>query len=434
MASEAPPDEQEAPVAWILAAAILPVLIWSAINAPRNAQLLASLIATSAVLELIAPDAVRMGRRVIGPSLCISVAAYVLFGVPMAVLVGCARGIVRALARRSALPVGAQSVTWSILTPLFAGLAADLAMKQVPHAYGGWAHPLGAIVFIVAMFGLELIGAATKLTGPIGLLPPDAMRGFFPWAPAQYVLFGGVGFALAGQLQAGQLAVLVFLTAPFAIARASFAASGWGTERYVAALERENDVLLNRTGQFDRANGDLIEALAIAIDEQDGAERGRTKRISQLATRMGSALGINGWNLEILRRAALLHDVGILAVPGGEQTALHCEFGARLVARWRDGKTIAQVIEQHHERMDGSGYPRGLRGDQIIMEARIVAVAETYIQLTGANGMSTLDALGDIEARRGTEFDAAVVDTLRQAAEPRTADVLPMTRRRPTAS
>ncbi|MDQ6779756.1 MAG: HD domain-containing protein, partial [Candidatus Eremiobacteraeota bacterium] len=260
------------------------------------------------------------------------------------------------------------------------------------------------------------------------------VRGFFPWAAAQYVLFGSVGIALAAQLHAGQLAVLIFLTAPFAIARASFAASGWGTERYVAALERENDVLLNRTGQFDRANGDLIEALAIAIDEQDGAERGRTKRISQLATRIGSALGINGWNLEILRRAALLHDVGILAVPGGEQTALHCEFGARLVARWRDGKTIAQVIEQHHERMDGSGYPRGLRGDQIIMEARIVAVAETFIELTGANGMTTLDALRDIEQRRGIEFDAAVVDTLRQAAEPRTADVLPMTRRRPTAS
>jgi len=62
------------------------VLIWSAINAPRNAQLLASLIATSAVLELVAPDAVRMGKRVIGPSLCISVAAYVLFGVPMAIV------------------------------------------------------------------------------------------------------------------------------------------------------------------------------------------------------------------------------------------------------------------------------------------------------------------------------------------------------------
>lgn len=430
---ESAPADENAPVAWILAAAILPVLLWAAINAPRNVQTLASLLAAAAVLELVAPDAVRLGRRIIGPAFCISTAAYVLFGVPLAVLVGCARGVARAVNRRNSPAISTQSVAWAILAPLFAGLAADFAAQHLPHAMSALNHAVGAVVFVGMMFALELAGAATKLTGPIGLLPPDATRGFFPWTPAQYALFGTVGFGLSGQIASGHLSVLIFLAVPFAIARASFAASGWGTERYVAALERENDALLNRTGQFDRANGDLIEALAIAIDEQDGAERGRTKRISQIATRIGSALGITGWNLEILRRAALLHDVGILAVPGGEQTALHCEFGARLVARWRDGRTIAQVIEQHHERLDGSGYPRGLKGDQIILEARIVAVAETFVNLTvGQTGMGTLDALRELENRRGLEFDPAVVDALGQAVEPRTADVLPMTRRRPS--
>jgi len=430
---DTPQPDSEAPVAWILVAAILPVLLWAAINAPRNVQTLASLLAAAAVLELVAPDAVRLGRRIIGPAFCVSTAAYVLFGVPLAVLVGCARGVARAVNRRNSPAISTQAVAWAILAPLFAGLGADFIAHRLPHAMGSFSHIVGALVFVITMFALELAGAATKLTGPIGLLPPDAARGFFPWTPAQYALFGTVGYGLAGQLNAGHLSVLIFLAAPFAIARASFAASGWGTERYVAALERENDALLNRTGQFDRANGDLIEALAIAIDEQDGAERGRTKRISQVATRIGSAVGITGWNLEILRRAALLHDVGILAAPGGEQTALHCEFGARLVARWRDGRTIAQVIEQHHERLDGSGYPRGLSGDQIILEARIVAVAETFVNMTaGQTGMSTLDALRDIENRKGLEFDPAVVDALGQAVEPRTADVLPMTRRRPS--
>ncbi|HXW51920.1 MAG TPA: HD domain-containing phosphohydrolase, partial [Candidatus Acidoferrales bacterium] len=161
-----------------------------------------------------------------------------------------------------------------------------------------------------------------------------------------------------------------------------------------------------------------------------GAERGHTRRLSQIASRMGAALGINGPDLEILRRAALLHDVGILALPAGERGAIHCEMGSRLVARWRDGRTIAQVIEQHHERVDGSGFPRGLVGDQIVLEARIVAVAEAFVKLTaGPVPMSTMDALNEIDARTRTEFDPQVVETLASAVEPRTADVLPMTRR-----
>jgi HD-GYP domain-containing protein (c-di-GMP phosphodiesterase class II) len=105
-------------------------------------------------------------------------------------------------------------------------------------------------------------------------------------------------------------------------------------------------------------------------------------------------------------------------------------LGARLVARWRDGRTITLVIEQHHERLDGSGFPRGLRAEQIVLEARIVAVAEAFVNLTsGVAAVSTLDALHDIAARNDTEFDSRVVEILAQAVEPRTADVLPMTRR-----
>lgn len=288
----------------------------------------------------------------------------------------------------------------------------------------------GALTFVAVAFVLEIGASLLRFAGPVGTASADGWRGFFPWSPLQYAAYGVLGLMTAGELTAGHLGVLLFFAAPFAIARASLGASGWGTERYVAALERENDALLNRMGQFDRANGDLIEALAVAIDEHQGLERGYTRRISQIASRMASAVGMNGWHLEILRRAALLHDVGMLALPSGDRGPAHCELGSRLVARWRDGRTIAHVIEQHHERTDGSGYPRGLVADQICLEARIVAVAETFVKLTsGANAMSTLDALNEINASKGTEFDAQVVETLAASVEPRTADVLPMTRR-----
>ncbi len=415
--------DKETPAMLLMLAAIVPVLLWAAINAPHVSQTFASLLAAAALLEVVAPDSVRFGRRIAGAATCISVAGFILYGIPVAVLIGCVRGIVRALKVPTARLAAAQAISWAILSPLFAGLLATLvAIHTAPLA--------GTIVYVIALFGLDLFAALAHFAGPAAVASTDAWRGFVPWTPLQFVAFGAVGYAVAGQLAAGELGVLLFLAAPFAIARASLGSAGWGTERYVAALERENDVLLNRIGQFDRANGDLIEALAIAIDEQDGAERGRTMRIAQISTRIGSALGINGWNLEILRRAALLHDVGFLALPSGERGAAHCELGARLVARWRDGRVITQVIEQHHERLDGSGFPRGLKDDQIVLEARIVAVAETFVNLTsGPTAMTTLDALNDITGRKGTEFDPQVVDTLAQAVEPRTADVLPMTRR-----
>ncbi len=415
--------DKETPVMLLMLVAIIPILLWAVGNTPHVSQRLASLLAAAALLEVAAPDSVRFGRRVIGPALTIVVAGFALYGAPVAVLVGSVRGIVRAIHRPTARLAAAQTLLWSILAPLFAALAASFAAKHT--------NPLtGTIVFVIATLGLELVAAVAHFAGPAGLAAADAWRGFFPWSPLQYAAYGCLGYAVASELAAGKLGVLLFIAAPFAIARASLGSAGWGTERYVAALERENDALLNRMGQFDRANGDLIEALAIAIDEQDNADRGRTLRTAQIATRIGSALGINGWNLEILRRAALLHDVGILAVPSGKHEPAHCELGARLVARWRDGRTITQVIEQHHERLDGSGYPRGLKGEQIVLEARIVAVAETYVNMTsGPTAISTLDALADIASRKGTEFDSQVVDVLTQSVEPRTADVLPMTRR-----
>jgi hypothetical protein len=415
--------ENDLPAMWLMLVAIIPVLLWAAVNAPHVSQTFASLLAAAALLEIAAPDSVRFGRRIVGPAFCMAVAGFVLYGAPVAVLVGCVRGIIRALNRPTARLAAAQAISWAILAPLFAALLGLLAAKHSNVL-------AGTIVFVIASFGLELFASLARFAGPAGMASADAWRGLFPWSPVQYLAYGALGYLLAGELAAGRLGILLFLAAPFAVARASLGSAGWGTEKYVAALERENDALLNRIGQFDRANGDLIEALAIAIDEQDGAERGRTMRIAQLSTRIGAALGINGWNLEILRRAALLHDVGILALPAGEHGPTHCELGARLVARWRDGRTITQVIEQHHERLDGSGYPRGLKGEQIVLEARIVAVAETFVGMTsGPTAMSTLDALNDIAARKGLEFDPQVVETLTQSVEPRTADVLPMTRR-----
>jgi HD-GYP domain-containing protein (c-di-GMP phosphodiesterase class II) len=93
---------------------------------------------------------------------------------------------------------------------------------------------------------------------------------------------------------------------------------------------------------------------------------------------------------------------------------------------------MAQIIEQHHERLDGSGYPRGLSGVEIGLEARIVAVAETYVALTSnrahREALAHPLAIEEINAGAGSLFDRQVTEALSKVADAHTADVLPITR------
>jgi len=152
-----------------------------------------------------------------------------------------------------------------------------------------------------------------------------------------------------------------------------------------------------------------------------------------VATSIGATLGLEAQEIEMLRRGALLHDVGMLAMPG-QRTPRHIEVGARLVARWRDYRPIADIVEQHCELMDGSGYPRGLKGDQISLPARIVGVATRYVELTAPRphgcAMTHQEAVGEIESMTPEKYDPGVVEALEAVTTPASAEVLPLIRRR----
>jgi putative nucleotidyltransferase with HDIG domain len=154
-----------------------------------------------------------------------------------------------------------------------------------------------------------------------------------------------------------------------------------------------------------------------------------------------------GADIEVLRRGALLHDVGTLAIPAEifakpgpltpnerRRMQLHTEFGSRLVGKWRDCRALAEIIEQHHERLDGSGYPRGLKGDQIVLEARIVGAAEAFVALTSDRpqraAYSHEEALRILKERTPSEYDPNVVEVLAIVAAQRGGSVVPLPMRK----
>jgi putative nucleotidyltransferase with HDIG domain len=172
-----------------------------------------------------------------------------------------------------------------------------------------------------------------------------------------------------------------------------------------------------------------IRMLAAAIDEKDPYTRGHSGRVAKYSTLIARELGLSEQELDKLRIAALLHDVGkigvddrVLKKPGkltAEEFELmkqHTVKGANIMRPVSQLKEMLPGIELHHEHMDGRGYPYGLTAPQIPLMARIIAVADTLDAMTTnrpyQNAMELDYALSKIKALAGTKFDGVIVNAL----------------------
>jgi putative nucleotidyltransferase with HDIG domain len=175
-----------------------------------------------------------------------------------------------------------------------------------------------------------------------------------------------------------------------------------------------------------------IRMLAAAIDEKDPYTRGHSGRVAKYSMLVGQELGLSSEELDKLRIAALLHDVGkigvedrVLKKPGSltpEEFGLmkqHTVKGANIMRPVSQLKEMLPGIELHHEHMDGRGYPYGLQGNQIPLMARIIGVADTLDAMTTnrpyQSAMELEFAMERIRALTGSKFDAVVVTALESA-------------------
>ncbi len=182
-----------------------------------------------------------------------------------------------------------------------------------------------------------------------------------------------------------------------------------------------------------------LGALAAAVAAKDSETDEHTTRVGDLAVAIARRVRLPEERIELLRWAGRLHDAGKIGVPNrilrkpGPLTPAefaviqrHAARGGRIAHRSRLLARAAPIIRAHHERMDGSGYPDGLRGDAIPLEARIIAVADVWDALTCDRpyraAMPPSRALAVIHAERGTKLDSACVDGLLDvlATEPHT--------------
>ncbi len=204
-------------------------------------------------------------------------------------------------------------------------------------------------------------------------------------------------------------------------------------------LSRQNAQLSERcearTQELEAAKLEILERLARAADFRDEVSYGHTTRVGELAARIALRLGHNETEVDQIRIAARLHDIGkiglsdsILLKPGplapSEFLAQekHTLIGANILSgsRFPILRLAEEIALTHHECWDGSGYPRGLRGDEIPLSGRIVAVADVFDALTHARPYKAAwrvdDALDEIRHQSGVKFDPAVVAAFLQIA------------------
>ena len=198
-------------------------------------------------------------------------------------------------------------------------------------------------------------------------------------------------------------------------------------ELAAAALEHASE-----GHQFDGLMHAHVEALAAAMDMRDRRTARHSEDVVQLAVAVGNLLHLDYASLVELEFAARLHDVGKIRVPDAvlhkpgalderEYDVIRCHsaWGAETLAGIPGLEAVAAVVRFHHERWDGSGYPDGLGGARIPLASRIISVCDAYAAMTAdrpyRDAMDSDDALHEVLAGSGTQFDPAVVDALSDA-------------------
>lgn len=172
-----------------------------------------------------------------------------------------------------------------------------------------------------------------------------------------------------------------------------------------------------------------VEALATAIDARDQVGVGHVRRTQIYAVGIGKILGLGQNNIDALRTGALLHDIGKLAVPDHilnkpgeltpaelEKTKIHSLVGASILEQVGFDCPVVPTVKYHHENWDGTGYPEGLRHEEIPLTARILSVADAFDTLRGARpyrpALTRERARQIVQAEAGTRFDPAMVNVL----------------------
>ena len=329
-------------------------------------------------------------------------------------VMGCLCGLVQSLWGARARPRFVQ------LSFTFANLAISITVANAVFHSGyaasiGLKWPLLLAAASSTYFALNTMSVSAVIAISEKRNPVRVWRECYLWS-FPYYLLGAViagGVSITNRKLGWQVAILV-LPIVYWIYRSY--------RTYLDRLEGEK----KHSEQIAALHLRTIEALSLAIEAKDHTTHDHLKRVQLYAVQIGKDLGLNDSELNAIRAASLLHDIGKLAVPEHilskpgrltpeefEKMEIHPIVGSEILNRVQFPYPVVPIVRSHHEKWDGTGYPDGLQGEQIPIGARILSVVDCFDALTSERpyrrAISPQDAIKHLRSESGRSFDPRVV-------------------------
>ncbi len=264
----------------------------------------------------------------------------------------------------------------------------------------------------------------------------------FAWLTPHWIVYGFVGGVMAIAYHAAGLYALAVFAVPLLLMRKTQEAYLRHTQRSAQKLRAAAETIQSQNVSLEQANRLLrerstaaMESLSATVDARDAYTAGHSRRVQQLALAIGRELGLSQAELDLLGHAALFHDIGKLAVPDAillkpavltdeEWTLMqrHSDEGARIIDRLGFLNDAVPSIRHHHERFDGTGYPDGLKGEEIPLGARIIHVADALDSMLTTRiyraARPAIEAMDELKRAAGTQFCPRCVEALERVLPP----------------
>jgi diguanylate cyclase (GGDEF)-like protein len=392
---------------------------------------LALIVALVTAGQVLASDV--LDRGTISISAVGSLAGAALFGpsaaLPLAVAVCVAEWLVhRTAVRKMAFNAGVLTLSALAGALVYAQLPSSLWLYTSLGALAGIAYYIPNIGLLTTVIALETSDRWS-----------DVLRARFRWLLVYYAMYGIVASTLAAAYGLeGALGLIVF-AAPLALVRKAQAdyirhaeSSARKLREAATIIQHQNETLVEANSLLRSRATDAMESLAAAIDARDAYTAGHSRRVQRIALAIGREVGLDGAELDAVSFAALFHDVGKLGVsddvllkvgPLNEadwwEIRRHSEEGERIIAHLGFLADSTPAIRHHHERFDGSGYPDGLRGEEIPVGARVLHVADAIDSMLSSRvyrpALPLEQALGELAKGCGSQFCPRCTDALHRA-------------------
>jgi len=265
----------------------------------------------------------------------------------------------------------------------------------------------------------------------------------YAWMPVNFLATAAQGAALALASQAlGVFGVLVF-TLPLGVAWYSFRlymSKSSEVHRQNAELQSVNEMLRRTNDRLEESHLSVVGALIGALEARGNARAAQAARTMALSVAVAERLGLSDDETAAVKLGALFHDIGTIGVPETvlrkpgaldaqewQEVRAHATIGANLLSNVPMLERVRPIVLSHHERYDGAGYPQGLREDQIPLAAQIIAVADAYGAMTAERpyraALSSPDAVRELRANAGSQFNPVVVEAFIACLERRSAPI-----------